>query len=218
MKIKKLMSICAMSLAVVCCTSVTTFAAQNNESRNNAAKQVAMNFYHGERVFNDIKIDINTPIKDYVGKDLINEIKDLDITYVDSKTKEVKNILNENLGLKENLKILSEYQDELKTQDNLLAIKELVKCRLEDYEYGNLAECIKCDFNTDKYGNLTVGKNMNGKTTVTLEKSNKVLFQVNSQNIYNMKNELSGINSWSELKAWMKNYAPDSIFKDYNIK
>lgn len=53
---------------------------------------------------------------------------------------------------------------------------------------------------------------MNGKATATLEKNNKILFQVNSQNIYNMKNELSGINSWSDLKTWMKKYVDDSIF------
>lgn len=214
MKMKKLMSICAMSLAVVCCTSVTTFAAQNNEARNNAAREVAMNFYTGGYVFDNISININTPIKDYVGKNLINEIKKLNITYRDSETNKEENILNENLGLKENLYKLSEYEDQLKTNGNLEKIKNFVKGKLDNYEKGNLAECIKSDFNVDKYGSLTVGKNINGKAIVTLEKNNKVLFQVNSQNIYNMKNELSGIDSWSGLKTWMKNYAPDSMFNE----
>ncbi|MBN1069246.1 hypothetical protein DVW02_14805 [Clostridium botulinum] len=230
MKMKKLMSICAMSLAVVCCTSVTTFAAQNNESRSNAAKKVAENFFNGGRVFDDININIKTPIKNYVEEDLINEIKDLNITYVDSENNETKNILDENLGLNENLDILSEYQDQLKTNGNLETIKDFVKSKLTDYESAangslfddkdqtiSLADCIKCDFNVDAYGTLTVGKNMNGKATATLEnKRGNILFQVNSENIYNMKNELSGINSWSKLKDWMKNYVDKSTLDGLN--
>ncbi|MBN1060014.1 hypothetical protein FC764_11465 [Clostridium botulinum] len=229
MKIKKLMSICAMSLAVVCCTSVTTFAAQNSDARSDAAKKVTMNFWKEGYVIDGINININTPIKNYVTEDLLDFIKDLEIADFDTSK-----------GIKENLEKISEKQAELKeagkldelikNEENLMKIKDFVKDMLADYEDAangdlkdkngkiiSLAECIKYDFNVDAYGNLTVGKNMNGKTTATLEdKRGNILFQVNSENIYNMKSELSGINSWSELKDWMKNYVDKSTLDGLN--
>ncbi|MBN1066185.1 hypothetical protein [Clostridium botulinum] len=216
MKIKKLMSICAMSLAVVCCTSVTTFAAQNTDARSDAAKKVTMNFWKEGYVIDGINININTPIKNYVTEDLLDFIKDLEIADFDTSK-----------GIKENLEKISEKQAELKeagkldelikNEENLMKIKDVVKDMLADYEDAangdliSLADCIRADFNVDAYGTLTTGKNINGKTTATLEdRRGNILFQVNSENIYNMKKELSGINSWSDLKKWMKNYVDDS--------
>ncbi|NFO11356.1 hypothetical protein FDB29_09660 [Clostridium botulinum] len=206
MKIKKLMSICAMSLAVVCCTSVTTFAVQNSDARSDAAKKVTMNFWKEGYVIDGINININTPIKNYATNKLIGEFKGLG-TKLGVTVDEAK-------GIKENLEKITEDKDKLKTEENLKIIKDFVKHKLTDYENkskeGKLDDCIRADFNVGTYGTLTVGKNMNGKATATLEKNNKILFQVNSENIYNMKSELSGINSWSDLKNWMKNYVDDS--------
>lgn len=209
MKMKKLMSICAMSLAVVCCTSVTTFAAQNNESRSKAAQQVAMNFWKNGYVIDGIKININTPINNYATNKLIGEFKGLGT--------EIGVTFDETKGIKENLEKITEDKDKLKTEENLKTIKDFVKNKLTDYENkakeGKLDDCIREDFKVNYYGTLTVGKNMNGKATATLEdKRGNILFQVNSENIYNMKSELSGINSWSDLKTWMSNYVDVSIF------
>ncbi|AOR24733.1 hypothetical protein [Clostridium taeniosporum] len=211
MKMKRLMSICAISLAVACCTSASAFAAQTTEGREASAKKLAISFFKENQVIEGIDIRIDTPIEDYATDGLIKEFenlaKDLGINTFD-KTK----------GIKENLEKIKENQNTLKTTKNLNIIKKFVKGKLNNYEEAeNLANVIKRDFKVAKYGDLKIGKNINGKTTATLEKNNKILFQVNTDNIYNMKNELSGIDSWSQLKTAIKKYAPNSILNYYKM-
>lgn len=200
MNMKKLMSIGAMSLAITCCTSITTFAAENVGDRKVAVSKIASNFYKGEKVINNLNITISTPIKDYATTELISEIKDLNIAK-----------FNVNLGIKENLEILMEDRGDLTTDDNLIKIKNFINEKLEDFieasNNGELDTIVKQYINVGKYGVLTTGKNMEGKTTVSLQNtSGSILLQVNSDDVSEAKDKLTGVNSWSELKEVIGNY------------
>ncbi len=58
---------------------------------------------------------------------------------------------------------------------------------------------------------LTVGKNINGKTTATLEDNNgNIAFPINSENINNVRKELENVKNWDDLKSFLKdNYGID---------
>ena len=68
----------------------------------------------------------------------------------------------------------------------------------------DLDKLIKTYFNVSpSYGRLEYGKNSNNRRVVTLKKGSKIVFQVSSENVYNLKDELENkINSWSDLKDY----------------
>lgn len=200
MNMKKLMSIGAMSLAITCCTSITTFAAENVGNRKVAVSKIASNFYKEGKVVNKVNITITTPIKDYATPKLIEDIKGLNISE-----------FNIDKGIKENLKTLMEDRGDLTTDDNLIKIKNFINARLEEFidasNDGELDTIVKKYIKVENYGVLTTGKNMEGKTTVSLEdKSGKILLQVNSDEVNELKANLIGVNSWSQLKDFIGNY------------
>lgn len=200
MNMKKLMSICAMSLAITCCTSITIFAAENVGDRKAAVSNIATNFYKGEKVINNVNITISTPIKDYATKDLIDEIKDLGIAE-----------FNVNVGIKENYAKLMEDRGDLTTNPNLQKVKDFINGKLEEFidasNDGTLAATVKKYIKVQQYGVLTTGKNMEGKVTVSLEdKSGNILLQVNSDEVNEVKDKLTGVDSWGELNDIVKIY------------
>lgn len=200
MNMKKLMSIGAMTLAITCCTSITTFAAENVGERKVAVSKIASKFYKGEKVINNVNITISTPIKDYATTKLTDEIKDLNIAE-----------FNVNVGIKENLEKIIANKGNITTDPNLQKVKDFINEKLEEFidasNDGTLAATVKEYIKVEKYGVLTTGKNMDGKVTVSLEdKSGNILLQVNSDDVKEVKGKLAEVNSWSELKEVIGNY------------
>lgn len=202
MNMKKLMSIGAMSLAITCCTSISTFAAESAEggNRKTAVSKIATNFYKGGKVINNVNITIDTPIKNYATDELINEIKDLKIADFDV-----------NLGLKENFENIKANQDKITSEENLQKLKDFINVKLDEFidasNNGTLAEKVNEYIKVENYGTLTVGKNMEDKVTVSLEdKSGNILIQVNSDDVNEVKAKLTGVDSWGELKELIGSY------------
>lgn len=211
MNMKKLMSICAMSLAITCCTSISTFAAEkatDNKNRNEVIGSIAVNFYKGGQVVNNLPIySDKTPISAYFTKTLIDEVKGKNIAPFD-----------ESKSAKENFGILMSEKNKYTSDENLKAIKSFVDEKLDEFieadKAGNLDGVVKKYLKADSYGRLTTGKNMDGKSVVSLlDRSGNVILQISSENVYSVKNELKGVNSWTGLKAVLGNYGLMDIFK-----
>ncbi|MBN1036861.1 hypothetical protein DWC20_15060 [Clostridium botulinum] len=207
MKIKKLISICAMSLAVVCCTSVTTFAAQSAGNREKAAKKVAINFYKGHEVSDTIKITSKTPISQYLKTSFINNLKTNCIDKIGADK------FNPNEGLYNNY---LENKDSIRKDDkNLIIIRSCIHDELDGLkdacDNGTIKKYVENRVILPVGTHLTVGKNINGKTTATLEDNNgNIAFQINSENINNVRKELENVKNWNDLKSFLKdNYGID---------
>ncbi|MBN1040009.1 hypothetical protein DVW12_15000 [Clostridium botulinum] len=212
MKIKKLMSICAMSLAVVCCTSVTTFAAQNSGNRREAAKNVAVNFYKGHEVSDTIRITSKTPISQYLKTSFINNLKTNCIDKIGADE------FNPNEGLYDNY--LKNKDSIRKNDENLITIRSCIHDELDGLknacDNGDIKNYIEDRVILPVGTHLTIGKNMNGKTTATVEDNKgNIAFQINSENINNVKKELENVKNWDGLKSFLKdNYGIDKGLLD----
>ena len=204
MNTKKLMSICAMTLAITCCTSISTFAAEqatDNKNRNEVMGNIAINFYNGGQVVNNLPVYSNkTPISAYFTQTLIDEVKGKNIAPFD-----------ENKSAKENFGTLMSDGDEYTSKEKLKEIKSFVNEKLDEFikadKAGNLDTTVKKYLKADSYGRLTTGKNMDGKSVVSLlDRSGNVILQISSENVYSVKNELKNVSSWGQLKDVIGHY------------
>lgn len=220
MKMKQLLSIGALALTLVTCTSMSVFAAEAVGSRNEAAKNVAIKAWAGkENVINDVNITINTPVNKYATQELINKVKACVETSIEDKALATK--VNEKIqvmykdgeGAKkifEALQDINQTEGDITTDATFDAAKATLQSMLNEFVDANgksnadLDKLIKTYFNVPpSYGRLEYGKNSNNRRVVTLIKSSKIVFQVSSENVYNLKDELENrINSWSDLKDY----------------
>lgn len=219
MKMKQLLSIGALTLTLVTCTSMSVFAAEAVGSRNEAAKNVAIKAWAGkENVINDVNITINTPVNKYATQELINKVKACVETSIEDKALATK--VNEKIqvmykdgeGAKkifEALQDINQTEGDITTDATFDAAKATLQSMLNEFVDANgksnaeLEKLIKKYFKVSSYGTLEYGKNSDNRRVVTLIKSSKIVFQVSSENVYNLKDELENrINSWSDLNDY----------------
>ena len=219
MKMKQLLSIGALTLALVTCTSMSVFAAEAVGSRNEAAKNVAINAWEGQNVINNVSINANTAVNKYATQALIDKVKACVETSIEDKAlaKKVNDKIQEmyksGKGAKEifeALQDINQTEGDITTDATFDAAKAALQSMLNEFVDANgksnadLDKLIKTYFNVSpSYGRLEYGKNSNNRRVVTLKKGSKIVFQVSSENVYNLKDELENkINSWSDLKDY----------------
>lgn len=219
MKMKQLLSIGALTLALVTCTSSNAFAYEFNGNRNEAAKAVAIKAWKGQRIINDVSIDANTAVNKYAKQALIDKVKACvetsiqDKALADEVNKTIQNMYEDGKGAKEIFEALQEINQtkgsDITTDETFYVAKATLESMLNEFvianEKGNsdLDKLIKTYFNVSKYGKLEYGKNSNNVRVITLTKGSKVVFQVSSEEVYDLKNGLENrINSWSDLKDY----------------
>lgn len=219
MKMKQLLSIGALTLTLVTCTSMSVFAAEAVGSRNEAAKNVAIKAWAGkENVINDVNITINTPVNKYATQELINKVKACVETSIKDKVlatkvnEKIQVMYKDGKGAKEifeALQDINQTEGDITTDATFDAAKAALQSMLNEFVDANgksnaeLSAMIKTYFNVSPYGTLEYGKNSNNRRVVTLKKGSKIVFQVSSENVYNLKDELENkINSWSDLKDY----------------
>lgn len=218
MKMKKILSIGALALTITTCTSMSAFAAETagSTSRNEAAKEIAMNAYKGEKVVNNLNITVNTSVNSYAKQPLI----DIVIGCVNEKitNKDVQKDVADTIqkgyekgkGFKaifDSLVTINKGND-ITTNDTFDAAKDAMEDILVEFEDANDAGTL--DKTINKYfkvealnGTLTYGKNSNDKLVVTLERNGQVILQVSSENVYALEKEIrENIHNWSDLKAY----------------
>lgn len=218
MKMKQLLSIGALTLTLVTCTSMSVFAADAVGSRNEAAKNVAINAWKEQKVINDVSIDVNTAVNKYAKQALIDKVKACVETSIEDKAlakkvnDKIQDMYNNGKGAKaifEALQDINQKEGDITTDATFDAAKAALQSMLNEFVDANgksnaeLSAMIKTYFNVSPYGTLEYGKNSNNRRVVTLKKGSKIVFQVSSENVYNLKDELENkINSWSDLKDY----------------
>lgn len=219
MKMKKLLSMGAITLTLVTCTSMSVFAAESVGNRNEAAKKIAMNAWKGQKVINDVSIDADTAVNKYVNQALVDRVKACVSNSIEDKelAKKVNDTIQDmyknGKGAKEIFEALQDINKtegtDITTDATFNAAKAALQDMLNEFVDANgksnsqLTSIIRTYFNVSPYGTLEYGKNSNNRRVVTLKKGSKIVFQVNSENVYRLKDELENkINSWSDLKDY----------------
>lgn len=234
MKMKKLLSIGALTLAIATCTTIGASAADvaGRDNKRQAMQSIVTNGLNGGKVFNDISISAKTEVGNYLTDTFINEtnefLKNNELnTYLDEnnnlvtwKIEETDNLYVVQKNIVKTLRILNKEQKD----EAVYSIKKYLLSKLEQFENASsesnaeLVETINKYFKTTKYGTLTVGINSDNAKTVTLVKSGKIVAQVNTSNVYKVADKLNSIETYEDLKNLILEYYPDA--EDYlnNIK
>lgn len=220
MKMKQLLSIGALTLTLVTCTSMSVFAAEAVGSRNEAAKNVAINAWNEQNVINNVSINANTAVNKYATQALIDKVKACVETSIEDKAlakkvnDKIQEMYDSGKGAKKIFEALQDINQtqgtDITTDATFKAAKAALQDMLNEFVDANgksnadLDKLIKTYFNVSpSYGRLEYGKNSNNRRVVTLKKGSKIVFQVSSENVYNLKDELENkINSWSDLKDY----------------
>lgn len=226
MKMKKLLSIGALTLAIATCTTIGASAADvaGRDNKRQAMQSIVTNGLNGEEVFNDISISAKTEVGNYLTDTFINEtnefLKNNELnTYLDEnnnlvtwKIEETDNLYVVQKNIVKTLRILNKEQKD----EAVYSIKKYLLSKLEQFENASndsnskLVEKINQYFKTTKYGTLTVGINSDNVKTVTLVKNKKVLAQVNTNNVYKVADKLDSIENYDDLKALILEYYPSA--------
>ena len=219
MKMKQLLSIGALALTLVTCTSSNAFAYEFYGNRNEAAKNVAMKAWKGQNVINNVSINADTAVKKYATQELINKVKACVESSIEDKalaTKvndKIQEMYDSGKGAKEIFEALQEINQtkgsDITTDETFYVAKAALQSMLNEFVDANgksnadLDKLIKTYFNVSSYGQLEYGRNSNNVRVITLTKGSKVVFQVSSEEVYDLKNGLENrINSWSDLKDY----------------
>ena len=216
MKMRKLLSIGALTLTLTTCTSMSAFAAEAVGNRNEAAKSIAINAWNAKKnIINNIDINAKTAVNKYAKQTLIDKVKVCVEGAIEDKAlaEEVNNTIqtkyNDGEGAKDIFEALMDINAEKDITND--ATFKAAKASLEDMlaefvaanEKGTLDSTIKQYFNVSKYGTLEYGRNSNNRRVVTLKKGSNILLQVSSENVYNLQDELENrIHSWADLKDY----------------
>ncbi len=229
MKMKKLLSIGALTLAIATCTTIGASAADvaGRDNKRQAMQSIVTNGLNGGKVFNDISISAKTEVGNYLTDTFINEtnefLKNNELnTYVDEnnnlvtwKIEETDNLYVVQKNIVKTLRTLNKEQKD----EAVYSIKKYLLSKLEQFENASsesnaeLVETINKYFKTTKYGTLTVGINSDNAKTVTLVKSGKIVAQVNTSNVYKVADKLNSIETYEDLKNLILEYYPDA--EDY---
>ena len=226
MKMKKLLSIGALTLAIATCTTIGASAADvvGKDNKRQAMQDMVTNGLNGGKVFNNISISAKTEVGDYLTSTFIEEtnefLEDNHLnTYVDDDNETVtwKIEKTDNLyAIQKNIVKTLRNLDAVQKDEAVYSIKKYLLSKLEEFENASndsnskLVEKINQYFKTTKYGTLTIGINSNNVKTVTLVKNKKVLAQVNTNNVYKVADKLDSIENYDDLKALILEYYPSA--------
>lgn len=213
MKMKKLLSIGALTLTLVTCTSISTFAAEASKNRDSAIEAIATNLLAGENVINDLNINSKTAVKKYAKEDLIIKIN----YYITESMKDkelaakVTKTIEDNYKDGQNAEEIFESISSINNEDTFNAFKEAIKSIINEFEIANEESKLKLDekinsyFNVSRYGKLEYGRNSKNRRVVTLKNNSKIILQISSENLYNLKSELKErFNSWEDINGYIK--------------
>lgn len=225
MKMRKLLSIGALTLAIVSCTTIGASAAEvsGKENKRQAMRDMVTNVLEDGKVFYNADVKATTPVGDYLTDKFIEETNDfledndLNVYFENESVKWSITKDDDLYAIQKNIvKTLKSLDKEAK-DTAVYSIKEYLLSKLEEFEAASkgsddkLKEIINEYFNTEKYGVLTVGRNMDNAKTVTLTKNGKIVAQVNTNNVYKVVDKLNEVKNYDDLKALILEYYPEIL-------
>lgn len=218
MRKKKLLSMCALALAITASTSVSAFAVTTVKGQQ--AKNTIVNAWKGEKVVSGLLININTPVKNYANEGLVDKIIAADSNLQNKIAESIQNNYNDGKSFKELFEGLKEINDNKENPDattdksfeagkNALIAIQLELLAAADKGQEKLNEVASKYFNFEKNNTkLTVGKNIAGELVVSLENTRGIILaQVTESDIQELKDAIAR----REIKTWA------DINKYYNI-
>lgn len=227
MKMKKLLSIGALTLTLVSCISIGASAAEvvGGENKRDAMEAVVTKGLNGGQVLYGVNIKASTQVGNYLTTGFIDETNkfladnDLNVYFdaeenanVEWQIKSTDTLYTIQKNIVKTLKSL----DKDKKDAAVVEIKDYLLGKLNEFKDASqasdaeLVSKINEYFNVKKYGALTVGTNMDNAKTVSLVKNNKILAQVNTNNVYKVSDKLEAVNSYDELKDLILGYYPNA--------
>lgn len=215
MKMRKLLSIGAIALALVSCTSIGASAEEvlNNTQKNEDVqlKLMIKKGIDGENVINGLAINAKTPLKNYLKPAAIDKINTM-LSIADVKLKApIADTDTYNDIIASVAVAIKDLPSDQKTA-KIEAIKDQLTKESKDYKGMTdeaLLDTFKSYLNVDKYGTLRLYTNMNGGRTVSLESSKgNVVLQINKDNLKGLKNKVGNDLSAEHIKQLVNEYAP----------
>ena len=225
MKMRKLLSIGALTLAVVSCTSIgasaTEVAGQANKKQ--AMQAMVTNGLNGGNPFNAVPINAKTSVGNYLTADFIKEVntelQDKGLNkYTENgqeKTWEV-NPKDNYYAIQKNIAKTIRSLDVEKRNQALKDIKDYLQKKLKDFEDASSKSDEALKGEVTKYlivpsgSTLTVGSNSDNLRVVSLEKNGKIIAQINSGNVYKAAEKLDSVENYEQLKSLIMTYYPDA--------
>lgn len=211
MKKKKLLSIGIVTLAITF-TSIGAFAADGTLSAAQKAimQKLVKTYYTGESPINNLDINKNTKISDMVNEDSVyyQKIQEVLNSYDEGKIladsiedgASISDILSTSLiyaSLNEN-NFNSYKAMTTKITDVLIDISKTMDPAERAAKEEKAAEMIN-----SAYGTMKFGKNSEGNTTLSLEKDNQIILQINSANANKLVAILNSFESFDEFKNFL---------------
>ncbi|MDO5517461.1 MAG: hypothetical protein Q4F66_07885 [Clostridium sp.] len=224
MKMKKLLSVCAIALTVASCTTVGASAAEivrGSNYREEQINQLVQNGLDGKEIVDGLQITAETNLGSYLTDDAILEANEklksqglkIEIDSGDNYYKVQNKVAKEINRLKEENKDT----DAVFTSLKQVALNT-VNSKINEYENlsdKDLVEKIKDYIKVNDNEVLVVGRNMDNSRTATLSKGNKVILQVSTEQLRKVKAKIDDVNSMDQLLDLAETYYPDAE-KDYN--
>ncbi|MVX65869.1 hypothetical protein GKZ28_19510 [Clostridium chromiireducens] len=211
MKKKKLLSISILCFTITF-ASVGVFAADSalSDAQKSILKGIIKTYYTGEKPINDLNINKDTKIGDIINKDseyykkIESELNSTDQGKIISKYitdgASISDILSTSLIYaslnKENFNSYKIMTTEV--TNVLLDIASTTDPAERASKEEKAAEMIN-----PEYGALKFGKNSEGNTTLSLEKENQIILQINSASASKLVGILNSFNTYDEFCAYL---------------
>lgn len=211
MKKKKLLSIGIVTLAITF-TSIGAFAADGTLSAAQKAimQKLVKTYYAGANPINNLDFNKNTKISDVVNEN----------SEIYQKIEETLNSYDEGSVLVDSIKDGASISDILSssliyaslTEDNFNSYKamttEVTNILMDIDKAIDPAERIAIEEKAAEiidpsYGIMKFGKNSEGNTTLSLEKDNQIILQINTANANKLVAILNSFESFDELKNFL---------------
>lgn len=211
MKVKKLLSIGAIGLTVAFCTSVGVFATSNvlSAQQKEVVKGIIKSYSAGVSPINNLNVNKNTKIGDIINSDseYYKEIEEQLNSYEEGsnitdviKDVSIGEILDSTLIYaslnKENFEAYKAMTNDVTNQ--LIEIGKTTDEATRAIKEQKASEMIN-----STYGTVKFGKNSEGRTTLSLEKDNKIILQINTANAEKLVNALNSFDTYDEFQNFL---------------
>lgn len=214
MKMKKLLSIGALGLVLACSTSVGASAATTStltDTQKAVIESLVKTYNNGGNPVNNLNVNKNTAAKDIVNEDsdYYNKIEERLNQHAEGQllTGAIENgasigaLLDDSILYAQiNRDNFSQYKDRI----NALAGSLTDIDNTQDQSLRGIKEEKAADMIDSNYGIVRFGKNSWGKTTVSLEKNNKIIIQLNTGNANQILSIFNSCEDYNQFESIMK--------------
>lgn len=211
MKVKKLLSITTVGLTLAFCTSVGVLATSNvlSAEQKSVLKGIIKSYSAGVSPINNLDINKNTKISDIVNSDseYYKKIEE-ELNSYENGSVIADTIMDASIGEILNSTLIyaslnQENFDAYKAMTKDVANQLIEIGKTTDEATRAIKEQKASEMIKSTYGTVKFGKNSEGRTTLSLEKDNKTILQINTANAEKVVNALNSFETYEEFKNFL---------------